>query len=351
MTKVLLLNQGHTSNYGDIAINQTINEALISSGIEACFFPFWSAEKVFGKLATNKLFIRIAHEIPFITDYFYKKYFCRSIDIHEYDAIVIGGGELIGGHYGFNSALYVISSIADKINIPIYLYGVSGSRKSLRWMYARRNTVSFSRVTKVFVRDSVSKELVINMYKYQKCVEYPDAVYAYNLFFNSREYPSTRKGIVVVPISYISQLRIGMRFVSVDNYCEYLTELVRDRSLNNETITVTSSCQDDELFNRYFCDYLNTKISAQTVRYVSYSSLDDYIDIISEAKVVISGRMHAMIIALLFGCKVVPIPFKDKLICFEKTIAHNYDEKISKLAYDGLIELCHEIIEDQKEIS
>ena len=42
---------------------------------------------------------------------------------------------------------------------------------------------------------------------------------------------------------------------------------------------------------------------------------------------VISGRMHALILAKINGCKIEIIPFKNKLVVFKKEYASNEDIK------------------------
>ena len=62
-----------------------------------------------------------------------------------------------------------------------------------------------------------------------------------------------------------------------------------------------------------------------------------------ENRIVISGRMHAMILALIYGCSVVPIPFKEKLKCFKETIVDVYCEDICDQSLYGINELANAI--------
>ena len=47
MKKVLVINQGHTKNYGDIAINNTITEFFRKKGLEVDFLPFWEEKQLY----------------------------------------------------------------------------------------------------------------------------------------------------------------------------------------------------------------------------------------------------------------------------------------------------------------
>ena len=104
--KILVLNQGATQNYGDIAINNTIITYLKKQGFEVDYFPFWLEELVFGKKYEKipKFIMKVIWHLQFLLDGLLKKTIRKNIVILKYDAIIIGGGELLCGHRGFNTA-------------------------------------------------------------------------------------------------------------------------------------------------------------------------------------------------------------------------------------------------------
>ena len=343
MKKILVFNQGHTENLGDIAIDKTLEKSLTDLGFDVAFIPLWSADMVCSYINKCSIVKHLLHVFPFVTDILYEKYLKNHCSMNGVDAIIVGGGELIGGHYGFNSALNVLSKIAKRNNIKIFLYGVSGSKNRLKKIYQTRNLKSFSRLNRVFVRDSVSYELVTNVYKYTNVVVYPDVVYSYRIVFDDYRLCSCSNGILVVPISFIKQLSDGMGFIDKDAYCDYLLDLIQNNCYTNDCITITSSCSDDDEFCEYFYKYLNKFYSDRDIRIIPYSSLKSYIDLLLENRIVISGRMHAMILALIFGCEVIPIPFKDKIKCFKETIVDCYSDEICNLSFGGIKELANSI--------
>ena len=127
MKNILIVNQGHTRNYGDVAINSTITKFFEEKNMKVDFMPYWEETLVFGK-NYKKIPYRIISIImnnTFLVDLFNKVSIKKQIKNKNYDAVIIGGGELIGNHDGFNSSLNVITKIFPKKNIRVYLLCVS----------------------------------------------------------------------------------------------------------------------------------------------------------------------------------------------------------------------------------
>ena len=47
MKKILILNQGNTENYGDIAIKSVLDK-FFSTKYDIDFIPYWDEKKIFG---------------------------------------------------------------------------------------------------------------------------------------------------------------------------------------------------------------------------------------------------------------------------------------------------------------
>ena len=113
MKKILLITQGHTPNIGDYAIARCEEEFFKSQGFEVVRAPYeiQISEKLrlTGKLAilTNKIFSKCY----FLNDIWHKKRIKSLLanadcNPEDFSCAIIGGGELVGSHKGFNSSFY-----------------------------------------------------------------------------------------------------------------------------------------------------------------------------------------------------------------------------------------------------
>lgn len=316
--KILLLNQGDTQNYGDIAIHKMIDTYFRENGFNTEFYPFWSEDKVFGKnIFLQKILTKLFWKNVIIMDLLNAIAIKKYIKKNNYDAIIVGGGELLSGHRGFNSSLNIWSKFAANKKIPIFLLGVSGDIHMPKYLL-KRNKKSLSRFKLISVRDGKTKD-ILNNYYHIKCDLAPDVVFAYNKICPPTEKRKKTGTLMCVPIQYNKLIQNNMNIYTTEKYYEYLLKLIKnnlDKNINKIIITV--SVLEDINFSKDLYSYLKKRITDISLIYMHYSKLDEYIELCQKSKVVISGRMHALILALINDNKVIPIPFKEKLECFKK---------------------------------
>ena len=89
-------------------------------------------------------------------------------------------------------------------------------------------------------------------------------------------------------------------------------------------ILFTATEERDQLYIKRICENINRKYNTDYV-YVPYKDLEAFCDLLDNAVCVLSGRMHAMIVGLLKGCKPIPITFKRKLEVFDQEYCKDVD--------------------------
>lgn len=326
--KILVLNQGNTENLGDIAINDTVTKYFNNKNYIVDFYPFWDEKLVFGNKYEKypKIIRWTLWHFEIFLDFFNKKNINKKIKNSCYNAIIIGGGELLSSHYGFNSSLLLWTRVAMRKEIPIYLFGVSGDlemskHKLKRYMKALKNC------SEVFVRDSYTKEICSNYYNVN-CTHIPDVVFGYNEICNKNiEVKSLRNHLLIVPIEYYYKIKENMKLPNTKCYYEYLINLIKKHVTKDKMVIITSSVLSDNEFSKKFYLYAKDELKDFKIEFKEYTNLEDYIKLIKKSYTVISGRMHALILSVINGSKIVPIPFKNKLVVFEKEYASNKDIK------------------------
>lgn len=348
MKKILIVNQGQTQNYGDIAINTTISKFLKEKGIDVDFMPYWEETKIFGKNYKNipNIIIRNIMKINMIVDFLNEISIKKQIKGKKYDAVIIGGGELIGNHVGFNSSLYVLTKIFKKKNVPIYLLAVSGDTDISKKM-KRRYKKAISRCKEVIARDNHTSQICENVYN-TKCINGVDVVFAYLKIIDRKYYEEqvVKKNLaVIVPISFNNKIKETLKLDNKKEYYKYIMQLVNQNNNNFDKLVVTSTVLDDGKAAKELYEYLKENLHKNEIEYADYSSLLDFIKLLKESKIVISARMHAMILGLIYGNDIEVIPFKKKLQVFKNEYQdkHNIKEA-QELAYNELEKLFEEII-------
>ena len=309
--QVLIANQSHTNNYGDIAIGKSIAENFASRGFKVIQKPYCDEPSTYGRLWNLKIFRKLISKPLVIKDYFNRKRIQSILDKQNYKAVIIGGGELASSHREFNSCFYVWAEETRKRNIPLYVLGVSGDSEMNQKMLARyQEAMKYCR--KIMVRDNTTKKIMQNYYNRNPKV-FPDVVFA-------RKVSKTKKkkdNLLITLINPSPKVYHGLHVSSKQEYFDYYFNLLNKEPCNN--IIVAPSVKNDEGISLEFFNYLKTKKKlSKTIQYVGYSTLNNFESLLDGTKTIISARMHVMILGLLYGCNIKPIPFKTKLITFEK---------------------------------
>ena len=334
MKKILLINQGHTPNIGDQAIAMSMAAWGKKNGYDCDVMPFWDEKSVFQNVFLGK-YAKYIKKIPGLLDLFTKRWIRELLNKKTYDAAVIGGGELFCNHRGFNSAFGSWVSFLHKRQTDIYVYGVSGD-ENMPKILLLRNKRALKACKYVGVRDCYSKDVFERNYQVNVQL-FPDIV------FSNRDLcldPSAdKRGIVCIPIPNIVFPSANLEVVNQSEYESYLVRLIEEKRVEDEKVFFSTTEQRDEKQVEQICRNINEKYNKDYV-YVQYQDVQSFCKLVSDTRLVISARMHAMILGLLNKCEIEPIPFKKKLEMFQKEYGNIIDiEKIIEKSEKGLEEL------------
>ena len=342
-------------NYGDNAINLVICKILNTNNLSVESKSFWSEEEVFGKkyYTYPKIIRWLLWNCSFLMDFYNYVNINNIIRTNNYDAIIIGGGELLGCNFGFNSSLYLWTKLSKKRGIPVYLIGVSGSLDMPK-NKIRRNSKSLSICRRIFVRDSYTKEMVEKKYGY-KCERIHDCVFSYKkIFKNNLPKFENKDSILVVPILFYDGIKKGLGLKNEEEYIDYMkSELYKEViSYKNNKIVITCTDLGDESFsNKLYQSIIeDEKYKKKDIVFCPFTTLDDFLELVNKAELIISSRMHAMILGKIFGSDIYPIAFKNKLKIFKDEYQNIKDiNNIEFESYGQLKSICNTIISDVKE--
>lgn len=335
---VLLINQGWTDNLGDIAIKEVMEYYFHKlSPVTLPFAPNVAnrdGNDVIGKIISLYNLDKVNRDT-------FSQYLDSLSDKPK--AAIIGGGELFGSNMNFNSALKEWIFTLRKNNIPVFLFGVSGNRLNKLYEYRIRRAVKACH--RSAVRDFSSKKIFQERY----CMDvdiYPDVVFTYGRIHPTHELEENtdRHDILCNILSYEYYIQESHQDITLAQYYEIWAGMLDSAKHNNDSIVLGSTTAEDQSTAVGFAEYL-LKTRGWNPGIFYAGTPNQFWEQLSGIKTVVTGRMHAMILAKQKGCECIPFVFKEKISQFNKEyIVASVDmESVAEKAENGLVSLVRTI--------
>lgn len=310
MKNVLILNQAHTSNLGDVAIGMSLENWVRENGWNPITMPFWDEASVFWNISYSTL-SAVIKSLPLTADIVVGSWVKNTINnvLHKdrIDCAICGGGELFCSHRGFNAVFSCWVNELQKQGIPCCVLGVSGD-ENLNGAQIKRNRHALEKCFLVGVRDGHSKEVFRKLYGIEAKLT-PDSVF---LLGEKAKLDTAREKTICVPVPAITLLE-----GSTETEADFYHRVIEDNRRSSDHVILTTTELRDEEYTLKLREQINQKYGTD-YQYVAYSGFEGFCSLLDEAHTVISGRMHAMIMGLLYGCGIKSITFKPKLKSFEE---------------------------------
>lgn len=337
MKRILLINQGHTDNIGDQAIDRVLSRFLEGRGYAVLHAEYEDAveNRVKCKIDSYELVPRLVRRLPKLMDFWNKKRILNLLrNIGEIDAAVIGGGELLAGwHKEFNSAFVSWCTALHDAGIPILVVGVSGSyRKSTADRYAS----ALSLCDYISVRDRKTQRIIQDSYDIK--VDYaPDVVFSYRKLFPDRYRHGEPSNNLCIPMKFYPSEFKRLGITTETDYVKYLCDQFCELK-PFLPVVVSSTVVSDTCYPAYIAKKM--KEQGTNIRLEVGLSLERFIELLCTTGYLVSARMHACILGMLFDCRIRPICCSEKLEVFAKEYKDN--KKLSATvdaSFQGLIKL------------
>ncbi len=340
MKKVLLINQFNSDNLGDNLLSNMLSRYLEKKNIEVnnIGYALDKEQRVNYNVTTVTSYQKFKRKAPNFLKYhfLFKRNLKRTlsrINLADYSGIIIGGGQLIKHKTVFSYCFNFWSSIARKNNIPLFIYGV-GVDSNLSQSEINRYSKGIKYARFINCRDLESQQAFEELFNV-KAVVSPDV--AFSLIV-----PNKRKEniMVVMPYNYeVARHSFGYE-ITEDNYYTDLYDKVKQFYNNDYKIVLSATTTSDARECLNFKKYLETK--EISVELCEAQKIDDLINLFSRSKVILTGRMHAMIMGLCSDNKIIPIVISHKIRTFEKEYLndnYNYEQikEYSDLGIEQLI--------------
>jgi polysaccharide pyruvyl transferase WcaK-like protein len=339
MDKILIINEGFSSNLGDQAIQSCMNTLIQELGFDTEFryfsnpaltqLPVYDYEKTIAntenKPARKNLLLPLKRRlIPYVYSFRIKKQIKAAIKGKQYKYVIIGGGQLINSSKKspvnfFAIAIYWWVTLIKKYtnaNILIIAAGAAGSFKKREFNLYKK---AFESIQKIWVRDAFSQKVLLEQFKTDAAL-LPDIA-----FYNKNPGEKTDKlNMALVGIYDFNELKNAFEtgFKNREAYYEFWYNQIKQYRQKNLTVKLFYTTLGDAVETRRFKEYI-LQFHKTDVDIIPVKSLQDLLHIFKQTSYVYSARMHALILALKNNCKVEVFPISQKLISFEERYVKN----------------------------
>ena len=333
MKTVLLVNRNKCSNIGDQAINKVFLNYLDKNFlVNVCSADYTStllsAPSLRAPKKTVQKYIKSILKVllPLNLIWLARNYsrLVKEYKKCEPDLVILGGGQLLlPGRFTYAAFLWVSLAKKYKSKVVFSNIGIGGN---------------FSLIEKHILKYTLSQVDGINFRDI-------DSVKAFEKFNATLDNVHISADIVFSAAKKVEKnhratdrVLVGVPELAV--YNEYNTKITRKEYydlwlsfiINNHVsldlvslfYTTTEDFYEAQAFQVYVFDVYGIILPIE-----EYNDLNSFIDLLSEQPLIVSGRMHALIIALNNGCKIKVFPISPKLTTFDIQVN---EESISDLS-------------------
>ncbi len=150
-------------------------------------------------------------------------------------------------------------------------------------------------------------------YSYELFKDLPNVRYASDIVFNlntEKIKNTNRKKVIFSIIS--CKYKMGIEYQK--QYEEKMIEMIKYFNQNGYEICLMSFCkaEDDEEAIEEIIKKCTDDLKQKIEKYYYRGNVEEALDIIGDASVMVGSRFHANIVALLLGKKVIPVLYSDK---------------------------------------
>jgi polysaccharide pyruvyl transferase WcaK-like protein len=322
MKRVLIINQGKSENLGDKAINISLEELFKAHGFLVDTAGYSQTyEQNMSKMNINRntglrSLIKKYTPIPIVWLLKYRSMinneFKHTSRSKSYDLVVIGGGQLIKTKCVFVYALMTwINILKKEMNCPIMLLGVGADNNysALEKLIYKK---VISKMDEIYVRDNKSKLIFSEVFQ-QDSKLIPDVVFSYHKFFPAQ---TTDKKLFTVMVYDYNTLKnhFGTKHSKQDYYSEW-KNLILDNVRDGMDIVLAYTAIGDKYETMNFASYLRNN-SELNFEVAGTDDLDSLVNVLQRTEILLTGRMHGMILGINYRAEVIPYVVSPKIAAF-----------------------------------
>lgn len=323
MKKILLINRGFSDNLGEQAIRCCMEGLLTSLKCKVDFRDLTDRKKKeinYNKEAAKKLSVKSLYNRVKNNTLLRLYWFITNVRMFKivfqkkYDVVLIGGGQLINSNISFPLAVFLWVNLFRKFsNSKIVFFGV-GSITKLKRIDKLLFKNALRKVDSIYLRDAVSIDFISKEFGVES-IYTPDVAFCINFFYPINNRKKEKK--VLIGLTEYSRYAKYNDDKDEIQYLTYWENLILDYHNKGFNVSLFYTTVNDLVEAIKMRKHIKEKYNI-IIHITVINNLDDLINEISKAAIVISQRMHALIIARVYGCEVIPIIISDKIKAFKE---------------------------------
>ncbi len=362
MKKVLIVNRKYTDNLGDLAIGDALAQLFSKKGCEVYGLEFSRFGKDISSFGLSKNSggsgaeskARVSQKTPgrlklFLGANFPKTIWfirhghrvlrqVRKIPKNEIDLIIIGGGQLIQSD-SWNDHFAYAFRLWDWMNRHLFKTKMAvlsvGAKEGFSPYAGRTFEKSLLHADLIYVRDHHSKEIIERFDSALDVKTMPDVAFSLYSGEEREKAEGTEDKLALVGIyNYDTYCKIHSLEADRPAYYEGWKKKIEDLTAADYKVQLFYSTGPDKIETQRFSEYLERKFEIAEA-----DSLSDLNELLNSADYVYSGRMHALILAMVSGCRVEAFITNTKLKVFaEAYTRQNPDLQVLRQEIDQVID-------------
>jgi polysaccharide pyruvyl transferase WcaK-like protein len=246
------------------------------------------------------------------------------------DLVIIGGGQLLlPERFSMASFLWVWLAKINKVNIVFSNVGFGGD---FNYIEKRLTRYAIENSAGVNFRDEKSCKRALKLFPMLKnYVVSSDIVFIDYRFLNLESIGNGVREKILLGLTDLNVYNKYNRKLSRESYYRKWMSFLESIDVNVWQVSLIYTTEEDYIEACLFNEYL-TEVFGRRLLVEDYNKLDEFKVLLAKSKLVISGRMHALILGLNEGCGIRGFPISPKVTDFESELSNSLPMDLANTA-------------------
>ncbi len=329
---ILLINEGLSDNFGDQAIKESMSFLIKKTGFNVIFQDLTRNKDRYAhqydvEIGVNKktIFTPLKSLIWKIIWVITNIRRVIRVSMHKYDAVVIGGGQLLLPNGIFPLALLlwvVLLKHRNNKKIVLFSVGMQGEYTGIqRWAFS----YILKNIEHVYVRDALSKEILEKVFSKKSELTY-DSAFIYDSVYKIRQTKEVYKYLIgVVDYEIYCQYDVKINNTKLSRYDYFKTWVAHaNKGDDLDKVALIYATAEDRRECIKFKDYIKAHYNTD-IDILENTTQKEFLKNLELGEIIVSGRMHSLILSLVLRKKILPYIISEKIQAFLRVIEKNFD--------------------------
>lgn len=318
--RILLINEGYSDNFGDQIIKDSLIYLINKIGFNACFEDLTRHRLINNYDYSEEIVIKKTTFLTPIKSIVWKilwlmKNLKRLINIssYKYDAVVVGGGQLLLSNGIFPFALFIwvnALSLRNNKNIILFSVGTQGSYSKFQKFLLSR---TLKKIEHIYVRDKISKDILAKEFNKDSIITY-DTAFIFDSIYEVTKNDDRYKYLIgVVDFRVYTKYKNGISLSQNEYFDSWISYLDDVNDLYKSALIYATP--EDRLECLKLKEYIKEKFQIE-IDILENSNYSVFLDNLSQGSMIISGRMHSLILSKVLRKQIKGYPISEKVSSF-----------------------------------